>query len=152
MKVVQGDLIKLALEGDFDVIIHGCNCFCAMGAGIAKTIKAEFPEAYQADLNTTKGDRNKLGSFSSATVIRGQHQITIVNAYSQFHWQGKGNKADYQAIKSVFAQIQQAFSGKRIAYPLIGAGLAGGDWTIISQIIDSALKDENHTLVQFVPQ
>ncbi len=98
MKTVQGDLLKLAIRGDFDVIIHGCNCFCAMGAGIAKSIKTEFPEAYEADLNTAKGDRNKLGSFSSATVIRGQHQITIINAYSQYHWQGKGNKADYQSI------------------------------------------------------
>ena len=23
---IQGDLIKLALEGNFDVIAHGCNC------------------------------------------------------------------------------------------------------------------------------
>ena len=34
-------------------------------------------------------------------------------------------------------------------YPLIGAGLAGGDWAIISKIIDEELKDENHTLVKY---
>ena len=43
---IKGDLIKLAIKGDFDVIIHGCNCFCTMGAGIAKSIKTAFPEAY----------------------------------------------------------------------------------------------------------
>ena len=32
---VDGDLIKLAKQGRFDVIVHGCNCFCQMGAGIA---------------------------------------------------------------------------------------------------------------------
>ena len=60
MKTVKGDLIKLALENEFDVIIHGCNNFVNMGAGIAKTIKQHFPEAYRADLDTTKGDKNKL--------------------------------------------------------------------------------------------
>jgi O-acetyl-ADP-ribose deacetylase (regulator of RNase III) len=35
IKYVDGDLIKLALKGEFDVIVHGCNCFCQMGAGIA---------------------------------------------------------------------------------------------------------------------
>ena len=49
MKVIQGDLIELALSGTFEVIIHGCNCHCAMGAGVAKAIKSNFPEAYQAD-------------------------------------------------------------------------------------------------------
>ena len=45
MQVVKGDLIKLALQKEFDVIIHGCNCQCAMGAGIAKAIKDTFTEA-----------------------------------------------------------------------------------------------------------
>lgn len=45
MNIVHGDLIQLALAGQFDVIIHGCNCFCTMGAGIAKAIRQEFPEA-----------------------------------------------------------------------------------------------------------
>ena len=39
MKIIQGDLLQLAKQGDFDVIIQGCNCFCTMGAGIAKSIK-----------------------------------------------------------------------------------------------------------------
>ena len=59
MKYIKGDLIKLALTGNFEVIAHGCNCMCTMGAGIAKTIKSEFPEAYQADCATEKADKNK---------------------------------------------------------------------------------------------
>ena len=99
MNMIKGDLVKLALKGDFDVIVHGCNCFCTMGAGIAVAIKKTFPEAYKADLDTTKGSREKLGSYSSATVKREGHQITVVNAYTQFHYSGKGNKVDYSAMK-----------------------------------------------------
>jgi O-acetyl-ADP-ribose deacetylase (regulator of RNase III) len=35
MKEIEGDLIDLAKRGHFDVVTHGCNCFCTMGAGIA---------------------------------------------------------------------------------------------------------------------
>ncbi len=151
MKETTGDLIQLAKDAHFDVIIHGCNCQCAMGAGIAKTIKAEFPEAYKADLATQKSDRTKLGTISFASVAHEGHEITIVNAYTQFHWKGSGVKVNYEAIKNCFHTIRQKFAGKRIGYPLIGAGLAGGNWDIISEIIDSELKDEDHTLVKFKP-
>jgi O-acetyl-ADP-ribose deacetylase (regulator of RNase III) len=60
-------------------------------------------------------------------------------------------KADYDAIRSVFKKIKSNFSGKRIGYPKIGAGLAGGDWDQISKIIDEELIDEDHTLVEFAP-
>mgnify|MGYP001795501660 FL=1 len=42
MKTIKGDLVKLAIKGEFDLIIHGCNCFCTMGAGIAKTIRSHL--------------------------------------------------------------------------------------------------------------
>lgn len=149
MPQIYGDLIKLAIEGQFDIIVHGCNCFCTMGAGIAKSIKKEFPEAYDADLKTIKGDKSKLGSFTFAKVSKENHEIIVINAYTQFNYKGKGNKADYEAIRSVFKKIKAEFSGKRIGYPLIGAGLAGGDWNIISEIINTELSGENHTLVKF---
>lgn len=45
MKSIRGNLLALARSGRFDVIVHGCNCRHAMGAGIAKQIKDSFPEA-----------------------------------------------------------------------------------------------------------
>jgi len=150
MKIVNGDLIKRAMEGEFDVIIHGCNCFYAMGAGIAKSIKIQFPEAFQADLATEKGDRSKLGDFSHTTLMLNRHAITVINAYIQFHYSGKKVLADYDAIRSVFKKLKSQFSGKRFGFPLIGAGLAGGDWQVISKIIDRELQGEDFTLVKYV--
>ena len=57
--MIEGDLIELAKFGRFDVIIHGCNCFCNMNAGFAKSIKFNFPEAYLADAQTIKGEKRK---------------------------------------------------------------------------------------------
>ncbi len=151
MKTVEGDLLRLAREGEFDVIVHGCNCQCTMGAGIAKFIKQSFPEAYEADLATPKGDRSKLGTISTATIKRDGASFVVVNGYTQFHYRGSGVKVDYEAIRSVFNLVAENYSGKRIGYPKLGAGLGGGDWKTISEIIDEALDDEDHTLVVFAP-
>lgn len=149
MKTVKGNLIELAEDGEFDVIVHGCNCFCTMGAGIAKFIKQKFPAAYKADLKTEKGAKSKLGSISQAEVDLPNGKLIVVNAYTQHNWRGTGKKVDYEAVRSSFEEIKEKFSGLRIGYPAIGAGLAGGDWNIISSIIDEVLIDENHTFVQF---
>jgi len=148
MKYVKGDLIHLAREGQFDLIIHGCNCLCTMEAGIARQIRTHFPQAWQADLATASGDRSKLGSYSKAYVDTPSGRVCVINAYTQYHYSGDGVLADYDAIAKVFTALKKQFSGNRMGYPKIGAGLAKGDWNIISNIIDSALDGEVHTLVE----
>ena len=141
-----GDLIKLAQQGEFDVIAHGCNCFCIMGKGIAKAIKTAFSAAYKADLATEKGERSKLGACSVGSCEVKGGTCDVVNAYTQFHWRGR-KAADYEAIRSCMAWIRQHYGGKRIGLPKIGAGLAGGDWDVIEQIIGEELGGEDVTVV-----
>ncbi len=156
MKQLSGDLIAMALAGRFDVIVHGCNCFHAMGAGIARAIADQFPEAQQADLATPFGARQKLGDISCAQLRRGTNDITIVNAYTQFHWQApdpehpahpNGALVDLDAISACFRKIAARFAGARIGYPRIGAGLARGNWQQIAPLIDAALSGLDHCLV-----
>ena len=71
------------------------------------------------------------------------------SGYTQYDWRGSGIKADYKAIREVFKKVKEQFSGLRIGYPAIGAGLAGGDWNVISKIIKEELKDETHTFVEY---
>ena len=151
MKEIYGDLLLMATQGQFDVIVHGCNCFCSMGAGIAKQIKQQFPAAFAADQQTTPKDKNKLGTYSKAQVQQGDSTFVIINAYTQYNWRGNGIKADYAAIRRVFASIAADFPQQRIAYPLIGAGLAGGDWQVIAGIIKEELHGLDHTLVRYLP-
>lgn len=138
----------MALEGQFDLIVHGCNCFCTMGAGIAKQIRTHFPQAWEADLATAPGDRSKLGTYSTVCVDTPSGRLYVINAYTQYHHSGDGVLVDYDAINKAFSTLKKQFSGNRMGYPKIGAGLARGDWKIISKIIDSALDGESHTLVE----
>jgi O-acetyl-ADP-ribose deacetylase (regulator of RNase III) len=147
MKQVTGDLLDLAETGHFDVIVHGCNCFHTMGAGIAKAIAARYPQALVADKTTPNCDRAKLGTISTARVTKNGHAFEVVNAYTQHHWRGRGLKADFGAIEAAMRLVANRYAGLRIAYPLIGAGLAGGDWSEIAPRIATALAGQDHTLV-----
>ena len=148
MYIEHGNLIHMALNNKFDVIIHGANCFCTMGGGIAYKIKQIFPDAYAADLNTKLGDIGKLGTISYAVITKGVlNPIIVVNGYTQYRFGTDKMHVDYEAVRSVFKLVKEKFTGLRIGYPAIGSGLAGGDWKIISKIIDEGLFGEVHTLV-----
>lgn len=142
MKTIKGDLIYLAKDGYFDVIVHGCNCFCTMGAGIALQIKDQFPEALAADKCTVAGDREKLGGITFAKI----GGLTVVNAYTQYQ---PGRNVDFVAIRMAMRIVRQRFPESRIGLPKIGAGIAGGDWESIKQILEEELKDLDVTIVEW---
>jgi len=148
--MIRGNLITLAEEGIFDVIVHGCNCFHVMGAGIAKEIATRYHEIADIDKYLTKyGDINKLGNYTwkKVTAPNG-YTFNIINAYTQYHYGRKKEMyVDYNAIRSVFNKIRQQFPKAKIGYPRIGAGLAGGNWAIIQQIINQELRGLKHELV-----
>ena len=99
-----------------------------MNGGIAKSIQGIFRRRIRLIWRPKRGNKEKLGTYSVASVQRNGKQIAIVNAYTQYHWSGTGVLADYDAIREVFSAIKRDFAGRKIAYPKIGAGLARGDW------------------------
>jgi len=146
---MKGNLIDLAEQGQFNVIVHGCNCFHTMGAGIAKEIATRYPPAYVADCILTKnGDETKLGKYTWQEVhaYTGRSFI-VVNAYTQYKYGRGGPHVDYDAIKSAFNMIAKQFGGSTIGYPKIGAGFGGGDWNKIQTIINTELQGVVHHLV-----
>ncbi len=144
---IPGNLITLALEGKFDVIAHGCNCFCTMGAGIAPhmaknfgadklPLEDEYYEGWinklgQIDYQTGLIDDGKFHWAKSNNWIEGG--FAIVNLYSQYHY-GRNHKdgdaypLDYDALTLGLRKMNHIFKGKHIGLPQIGCGLAGGVW------------------------
>lgn len=137
---VTGDIF----DGGDDVIVHGCNCMCTMGSGIAKQVRALYPHAWEADRATKSGDFSKLGTYSSARMknirIPGRN-VTIVNAYTQKVPNPEFKPFDYEAFEAVIRLIKRDFAGQSIAFPRIGAGLAGGDWNRIEAIMAQVFND-----------
>ncbi len=138
---IKGDLFK----SKDDVLVHGCNCFCTMGGGVAKFIKQYYPLAYMADCKTRPSDKDKLGSYTFVELkhyFYPERMITIVNAYTQYDFYGKDDLFEYDAFRTVLKKIKKEFSENSICMPKIGAGLAGGDWNRIEQIINEEFPDK----------
>ena len=139
MKTVKGDLLALAKEGKFDIIVQGCNCHNVMGSGIARQIREEFPDAWMADQQTLKGDKNKLGHYTIGMGGR----LVIINAYTQYNTakQAGEDVFDYHACYEVLNKISERFGKWRIGLPMIGMGLAGGDPVrIMNMLEDFAMR------------
>jgi O-acetyl-ADP-ribose deacetylase (regulator of RNase III) len=163
-KEIKGDLIKLALAGQFDVVAHGCNCQCNMGAGIAPQMARAFgADKFLMELSD-RGNINKLGQIdyrrfyiTEGTVFGNMAKpentnLAVVNAYTQFnygknHADGTAKPLDYEALTLCLRKMNHTFKGKHIGLPQIGCGLAGGDWLVVRSIIQKELKDCNVTIV-----
>lgn len=151
MKNMTGDLIEMAKNGEFDVIVHGCNCFNNMGAGIAKTIQKQFPSAFDADNATVKGDKAKVGTYTQATVETSNNPaLTIVNAYTQYSYGGGKDHFEYDGFECILKTMKHEFADKRIGFPLIGCGHAGGDKSRILSMIKEHLQGVDVTVVEWL--
>jgi len=149
---IKGDLLKLAEEGEFDIIVHGCNCFTTMGSGIARQIREQYPDAFRADYVTQRGDIMKLGTFTSAKV----GDLLIVNAYTQYTFQSGEEFNDlfeYASFEVILKKLAHAYPDQRYGFPLIGQGLAGGDPTLINGLIEKFSNeiDGTVTVVEYDP-
>ena len=140
MEYIKGDLIEMVKDGVFDVIVHGCNCYNCFGAGIAKQIKKEFPEAYEADKKTKNGAIEKLGDYTYAVAKNG---VVIINAYTQYRYGTDKMHVNYIAVRNCMKKIVRDFNKNGmvlyVGLPKIGAGLAGGNWDVIENIIKEEL-------------
>jgi O-acetyl-ADP-ribose deacetylase (regulator of RNase III) len=134
MKIVKGNLLTLAEQGHFNVIVQGCNCFCAMGSGIAKEIREKYPEAYDVDQATGLGDYNKLGNY---TVMLGK-RFNIVNAYTQYDTNKKDefrDRFEYASFAMILQKLAHQYPTCNFGFPKIGCGLAGGDEQVIMDML-----------------
>lgn len=154
---IKGELFEIAENDDsYDMIVHGCNCFCNFGAGFALAVRKKMPALFEADLATEKGDRTKMGRISYAECRLGDKDIIGVNAYTQFRYGRGGPHFEYGSLRSCMERCSALLyhygnEGRRIIMPKIGSGYAGGDWKDISEILRQCadLHDMSITVVEY---
>lgn len=150
LKQMTGNLIDLAEAETFDVIVQGCNCFNTMGGGIAREIRARYPDAARADNTTIRGDYDKLGTWTAIHTGK----FIIINAYTQFNMSNGEDVFEYAAFELILKKLHYTFPRSSVGFPAIGMGLAGGDSTrILPMLEEFARKQEitggSATLVTF---
>jgi O-acetyl-ADP-ribose deacetylase (regulator of RNase III) len=140
-------------------MVHGCNAQGAMGSGVAKAIRDQYPECYEVYRAAHKAKPLKLGEVVPAKC--GRH-IVLNGITQEFYGNAGGVFVDYDALREVMRTCDEYISSElqkqgiadpaneltkpELGMPLIGAGLAGGDWQMISAIIEQ----ETHVCVPVV--
>jgi O-acetyl-ADP-ribose deacetylase (regulator of RNase III) len=155
---VKGNLLDMADRGDFDIIIQGCNCFNAMGAGLAPQIARRYPMAEAVDSKTVKGSINKLGNWTFAwndEAGSAPVRFGIINAYTQYSTSSQGEDVfEYASFELILRKLAHQYGAQRYGLPYIGMGLAGGDKKRILAMIENFAKEISAkggtvTLVEF---
>lgn len=140
---VQGNLVTYPL----DAFIHQANCFCIMGSGVAKSVRETYPEVYEADLITQKGDKSKLGTFSFAKTHDGKVGYNLYSQYD-FGYDGKC-RTNYEAMRQGLLRIKdhlvanflESNSCLKVGIPCkMGCARGGGDWNKVLQIIKDVFE------------
>lgn len=141
MNIIKGDL--LSAKG---LIVHGCNCMGVMGSGVALAIKEKWPIVYTEYKDYHRNAGLRLGDIHWVRVSR---DTIVINAMTQHFYGRDGTRyVDYDAVKECFRKVANlARSYKmQVNYPLIGCGLAGGDWNVVESIIEEQLQGIQHNL------
>lgn len=127
---IKGDLLRSGER----VIAHGCNAQGVMRSGVAKAIRERYPEVYDDYMAVYA----KHGFYNLGQVIETISDDRIIfSIISQQHY-GRNNirYVSYDAIVKAIETINLR-KMRRVAFPLIGAGLANGNWKVISTIIET---------------
>ncbi|APU89177.1 Appr-1-p processing protein-like protein [Virus Rctr71] len=119
-------------------IVHQVNCRKKAGAGLARQIREAYPLWYKRYRETEP--HMGLVDFYGATP-----RLVIVSLYAQEDYgRCKGVVyTNYDALAWCLRQVRLWFSPKVPVYiPYgIGCGLAGGDWRIVSRIINKEIPN-----------
>jgi len=147
-KEIHGNIINLFFEGRFEILVHGCNCHQAMGGGLAYQIAQRIPKA---ELKDTFDQRTPIERLGDMTVAKDKTEWHtgfgfIINLYSQYN---PGRSFDIEALTLGLRKVGMHFKGDEIGLPLIGCGIAGGDWRIVKEIIKRELAECHVTIVHY---
>ena len=128
------------------VLMHSVNTLGVMGAGVARGIKSLYPSTFKTYAEHCNHQFDVSGSALVGTYIstkENRGKLTIINAFGQTVIGRAGRFVSYDALDQIFSDI---YSGhldavQTIDTVKIGAGLGGGSWSVIEQILLSRIPD-----------
>lgn len=148
MKIIPfGDLFDYMLETD--AVMHQVNCRGVMGGGIAALIKSKYFTHFEDYINhinsLVENGKHPLGTFVISSF---PGQSDIVGVFGQDSYSHDGIATVYDALEKSIKDAVVENKYKKIAVPYnIGCDLAGGDWAVVSEILE---RIETETKVKII--
>ncbi|MGK4040870.1 macro domain-containing protein [Heyndrickxia oleronia] len=151
IRIVEGNI----LDAPEDLIGHQVNCKGVMGAGLAKQIREKYPNVFKDYKELCLNQAGKL--LGATQYIETSDGKVIVNLFAQDGFGRDKQYTDYKALEDSLKGLKYAitsdqckYKGKSIALPYgIGCGLAGGNWSIVYNMISDIFNDVYLTLYKY---
>ncbi len=137
----KGDMLNVG-KG---ILVHGCNNQGVMGSGIAKAIRDRYPKVFKDyDYFMKSGYKppDRMGRVVLTTLK--ERELYVISGITQNEYGNDKTKVyvDYKAMEHVFREANYYAQNYNLDlhFPLIGCGLANGDWNKVSEIIEKVVN------------
>lgn len=144
LRYVHGNLLDSYRDG-ITIIGHQCNCRYAWKGGIHRQIGEQWRRVI---LHYLAGIWN-LGDMRIYDTTEPNFRIAYLAGQDDYGNSAKTGRVYTQmwALEAAMHKLAAALrKDDRLAFPLIGAGLAGGDWNDIAAMISRVFADRTVTI------
>lgn len=149
MEYREGNLLRAFRY--VDAIAHVTNCQGVMGSGVALQIKEKFPEAYEAYRkhyeDSKRHNATLLGDISFANTRSFLTDEYVFNLNAQDFYGTDKRHLNYEAFYRCLIKMKAVCIQNKICHigvPFkMGADRAGGDWNIITAMIESVFPNDS---------
>lgn len=147
---VKGDATKPIGEG-VKLIVHVCNNIGAWGAGFVLALSKRWKEPEHAYRYRNDFHKYELGNVQYCAV---ENDIMVVNMIAQ---EGIGSDSEgnppirYDALKKCLQDVNRVAQelNASVHGPRFGAGLAGGDWSKIENLLEEIFHNVQVNIYDF---
>ena len=137
---------------EYDAILIGTNLYCTMSQGVQLKVMLNYPYAYNKNLETKYGDKDKLG-----TVLECKSEgeptfcLCFITKGYNFRPDLESDYLSYEALEKCLNLVNILYKGKNIACPLLGSSRfdGNGNKEKIYEIFNKTLKDVNFTIFDY---
>lgn len=158
-----GCFVSALKNGEVDAAAQQSNAQCSMTSGLAPVLADAFPQIKEADIAFSEHftPDEKMGRFSNCLIWVCQNKpVTFFNLYGQLDRSSRRVPTDVardyayleRALSAMADELLDNFSGRlHVGLPLIGCGRAGGDWAVVSRLIETAVCAKGIKVTVYLP-
>lgn len=139
LRIIEKDILTV----EKGIICHQVNCMGVMGAGVALQIAQKWPKVLEEYQEYCEDNQYTcLGDWLDYAVTP---NLFIANLFGQDSF-GEGKQTQYWALSQALRNLKLGFyeggffpniKSDEIYFPyLIGCGLGGGKWEVVSELIE----------------
>lgn len=144
IKVLIGNLF----ESRAKTLVNTVNCVGVMGKGVAQEFKKRFPDMFQDYAQHCAENKVKPGVPYLYEDLLG---TSIINFPTKDHWRSASRLDDIIQGLDIFIEKVQDWDIQSVAFPPLGCGNGGLEWSIVGPLMYQKLSQVNISVEIYAP-